>query len=57
LLADTSAGAATGPGVIKATGGIVLVPTTAVAAATVTPDSILFVDTAGAGGKLRTIVR
>jgi hypothetical protein len=42
---------------IKATGGIVVVPATATASAVVTPDSILFVDTAGTGGKLRTIVR
>jgi len=57
LIADTSAGGATGAGVIKATGGIIVVPNTAAASAVVTPDSILFVDSAGVGGKLRTIAR
>jgi hypothetical protein len=57
LIADTSAGAATAAGVIKATGGIIVVPNTATASAVVTPDSILFVDSAGVGGKIRTIAR
>jgi hypothetical protein len=54
LKADTSAGATTGAGLIKATGGIVVVPASATASAVVTPDSIEFID---ATGKLRTIVR
>jgi hypothetical protein len=45
--------AAPAGGVLKATGGIVLVPANAAASAVITPDSILFVDTAGAGGKHR----
>ncbi len=57
LIADTSAGGTTGAGVIKATGGIIVVPNTAAASAVVTPDSILFVDSAGTGGKIRTIAR
>jgi hypothetical protein len=57
LIADTSAGATTGAGKINATGGLVVVPATTAVGATVTPDSILFVDTAGSAGKLRTIVR
>jgi hypothetical protein len=57
LIADTSAGGTTGTGVIKATGGIIEVPNTAAASAVVTPDSILFVDSAGVGGKIRTIAR
>jgi hypothetical protein len=57
LTADTSAGGTTGAGKVNATGGIVMVPTTATAGADVTPDSLLFVDSAGAGGKLRTLVR
>lgn len=58
LLADTSAGAATGAGLIKANGGLIVVAPGATAGAVVTPDSILFVDGAGAAGaKLRTIAR
>jgi hypothetical protein len=57
LIADTSAGGVTGAGLIKATGGIIVVPAATAASAVVTPDSILFVDSAGVGGKLRTIVR
>jgi hypothetical protein len=58
LVADTSAAATATAGTFDANGGLIVVPTTAGAAATVTPDSILFVD--GAGGvtsKLRTVVR
>ena len=55
---DTSAGQAASAGLVNATGGIIVVPTSAVAAATVTPDSLLFVDSAGvASAKLRTLVR
>jgi hypothetical protein len=56
-MADTSAGGATGAGLVNATGGIALIPTTAAVGPTVTPDSLLFVDNAGATGKLRTLVR
>lgn len=52
--ADTSAGGTTGAGLIKATGGLVVVPAATANGAVVTSDSILFVD---AAGKLRTIVR
>lgn len=52
--ADTSAGGSTGAGLIKATGGIVVVPAATANSAVVTSDSILFVD---AAGKLRTIAR
>ena len=51
---NTSAGGTTGAGLIKATGGIVVVPATTANSAVVTSDSILFVD---AAGKLRTIAR
>jgi hypothetical protein len=57
LVADTSAGGATGAGKVNATGGIIYVPAGTPVAPTVTPDSLLFVDTAGATGKLRTLVR
>jgi hypothetical protein len=57
FVADTSAGATTGAGLIKATGGIIVVPAATAASAVVTPDSILFVDSAGVGGKLRTNAR
>jgi hypothetical protein len=54
--ADTSS--PSGVGAINATGGIILVPAGTAAAATVTPDSLLFVDSAGtASAKLRTLVR
>jgi hypothetical protein len=56
---DTSAGQTAAAGLVNATGGIILVPATAAAAATVTPDSLLYVDSAGSAGnaKLRTLVR
>lgn len=54
LANDTNGAAITGAGVVKATGGLVVVPAGGAAAANVTPDSILFVD---AAGKLRTLVR
>ncbi len=58
MIADTSAGATTGAGLITANGGLVVVAPGAAAGAVVTPDSILFVDGAGAAGaKLRTIAR
>lgn len=55
---DTSSAQAASVGLVNATGGIILVPTTAGVGATVTPDSLLFVDSAGtASAKLRTLVR
>jgi hypothetical protein len=59
FIADTSAAAPATAGLVNATGGIILVPTSATASATVTPDSLLFVDSAGSAGnaKLRTLVR
>jgi hypothetical protein len=49
----------TGVGKVNATGGIILVPASATASAVVTPDSLLFVDSAGSAtaAKLRTLVR
>lgn len=53
---DTSTPSAAGK--INATGGIILVPAGGAASAVVTPDSLLFVDSAGtANAKLRTLVR
>jgi hypothetical protein len=55
---DTSSAQAASVGLVNATGGIILVPASAGAAATITPDSLLFVDSAGtASAKLRTLVR
>jgi hypothetical protein len=51
---NTNAAAITGAGKVQATGGLVVFPAGTAAAATVTPDSILFVD---GGTKLRTLVR
>ena len=54
--ADTST--PSGVGKINATGGIILVPAGGAASAVVTPDSLLFVDSAGTvNAKLRTLVR
>jgi hypothetical protein len=55
LANDTSSGGATGNGTVNATGGILVIPSTATTAATVTPGSILFTDIANK--KLRTIVQ
>lgn len=54
---DTSS--PSGVGKVNATGGIILVPAGGAASAVVTPDSLLFVDSAGSAGnaKLRTLVR
>lgn len=53
LVNDTSFGLTTGAGVIKATGGIIYVPSTAAVSTYVTPNSFVYAD---ATGKLRTIV-
>jgi hypothetical protein len=54
LTPNTSAAATTGKGSVNATAGIIFIPSTATASASVTPNSFLFADSSG---KLRTLVQ
>ena len=55
LAPDTSSAKTTGKGTVNATGGILIVPASTAATATLTPGSILFTDTTNK--QLRTIVQ